>query len=231
VSPTLVLVHGAWHDEWCWEELTESLRDTETRTVSLPSSGDDPSALGDMRADADTVRAVIASVDGPVVVCAHSYGGLPVTEVAGEVGDVRRLVYLCAFQLDAGESLLGAAGGEGPEWWEVHEARGYIKALRPREIFYGDLDAEAAAAAIARLGYQSLQSVSQPLTMAAWRTIPSTYVVTERDAAIPVPAQEAMAQRAHQIRRLDTSHSPFLSQPALLAELLREELAKASAEI
>ncbi|MCW2903315.1 MAG: hypothetical protein JWO67_5580 [Streptosporangiaceae bacterium] len=230
MTPTLVLVHGAWHDTWCWEKLIESLGDTEIRTVSLPSSGDDPSALGDLRADADAVRSVIASVDGPVVVCAHSYGGLPATEVAGEVGDVRRLVYLCAFQLDVGESLLGAAGGRRPEWWGVHEAQGYIEALCPREIFYGDLEAEAASAATARLGYQSLQSVSQPLTRAAWRTIPSTYVVAERDAAIPVAVQEAMAQRAHQIRYLDTSHSPYLSQPALVADLLREELAKASAE-
>jgi pimeloyl-ACP methyl ester carboxylesterase len=226
----LVLVHGAWHDVWCWEKLIESLGDIETRTVSLPSSGDDPSALGDLRADAEALRTVIASVEGPVVVCAHSYGGLPATEVAAEVGDVRRLVYLCAFQLDAGESLLGAAGGQRPEWWDVHEAQGYITVQNPQEIFYGDVDAETVAAATARLGYQSLHAVSQPLTKAAWRTVPSTYVVTERDAAIPVPVQEAMAQRAHQIRRLDTSHSPFLAQPALLADLLSEELAKASAE-
>ncbi|WP_222721337.1 alpha/beta fold hydrolase [Actinomadura sp. HBU206391] len=230
MSPTLVLVHGAWHDTWCWEKLIDALPDIETRAVSLPSSGHDPSALGDLRADADALRSVLASVDGPVVVCAHSYGGLPATEVAGETGDVRRLVYLCAFQLDVGESLLGAAGGTGPEWWDVHEAQGHIEVLRPQEVFYGDLDADTAAAAAARLGYQSLRSVTQPLTAAAWRTVPSTYVVAERDAAIPVPVQEAMAHRAQVVRRLDTSHSPFLARPAVLADLLREELAKAEAE-
>jgi pimeloyl-ACP methyl ester carboxylesterase len=227
MSPALVLVHGAWHDTWCWEELIERLPDVDVRTVSLPSSGGGSSTLGDMRADADAVRSVIAAVDGPVVVCAHSYGGVPVTEAAGTAGDVRHLVYLCAFQLDVGESLLGSVGGEAPEWWDVQEAQGRIRATDPQKIFYGDVEARKASAAAARLGYQSLPAVSQPLTRAAWRTIPSTYVVCEQDAGLPVFAQETMARRAHRIRRLSSSHSPFLSQPDLLADLLREELVKA----
>ncbi|GAA3732753.1 pimeloyl-ACP methyl ester carboxylesterase [Spinactinospora alkalitolerans] len=227
--PALVVVHGAWHGPWCWRPLIERLPDVAVHPVALPSSGADPTALGGLYDDAEAVRAAVAGIEGPVVVCAHSYGGLPVTEALTGVGDVRRLVYLCSFQLDAGESLLGSVGGTPPEWWDVHEADGYVDALDPAAVFYGDVAPETARAAIGALGHQSLASVTQPLREAAWRTIPSTYVVCERDAGIPPFAQEAMAQRAQRVLRMDASHSPFLSRPAELAGLLRAELTEAAA--
>jgi hypothetical protein len=72
-----------------------------------------------------------------------------------------------------------------------------------------------------RLGYQSYVSMWQPLTETSWTSVPSTYVVCESDNAIPVAAQEQMAQRADHVERLNTSHSPFLSQPAEAARLIR----------
>jgi pimeloyl-ACP methyl ester carboxylesterase len=224
-SPTLVLVHGAWHGPWAWDRLVEELPDVDTRTVSLPSVGPDPAALGDLHADAEAIRSVVAGIAGPVVVCAHSYGGAPATEAAADLPNVIGLVYLCAFQLDIGESLGSAAGGAPPEWWDVHAAEGYVDPLRPDEIFYGDVDEATTRASIGRLGHQSLVALGQSLTRAAWRTIPSTYVVCEQDQAIPVFAQEAMAQRAKRVLRMPTSHSPFLSRPAQLAGVLRVELA------
>jgi hypothetical protein len=76
----------------------------------------------------------------------------------------------------------------------------------------------------AQLGYQSYASKQQPLTQAAWQTIPSTYVICEADKAIPVATQELFAQRADDVQRLSSSHSPFLSQPADLACLIRRSL-------
>jgi pimeloyl-ACP methyl ester carboxylesterase len=227
--PTLVLVHGGWHGPWCWELLIEQLSGVALRTVALSSSGSDPSKLGDLYDDAEIVRSAVVDVDGPVVVCAHSYGGAPVTEALAGEGKVRRLIYLCAFQLDVGESVLGARHGTPPLWWDIHEAEGYIDPLRPREIFYGDVDPVTADAAIARLGHQSLSAVSQPLTQASWQKIPSTYVICQKDSAIPQAVQEGMAQRAQCVERLDTSHSPFLSRPSRLADLLRHELRAAGA--
>ncbi|MHA6620234.1 alpha/beta hydrolase [Pseudonocardia sp. DLS-67] len=223
-APTLVLVHGAWHGPWAWRRITEELADLDVRTVALPSVGPDRAALGDLHTDADAVRAAVSMVDGPVVVCAHSYGGVPVTEALAGVSNVVGLVYLCAFQIDVGESLLSAVGGSPPSWWDVHRAEGYVDPLRPFEIFYGDVRAHTARGAVARLGHQALAAFEQPLTRAAWRTIPSTYVVCERDAAIPVAAQEMMAERADRVLRMPTSHSPFLSRPAQLGGVLRAEL-------
>jgi pimeloyl-ACP methyl ester carboxylesterase len=230
-APTLVLVHGAWHGPWVWRRLVEELSDLDVRTVALPSVGPDPAALGDLRTDAEAVRAAVTLVDGPVLVCAHSYGGMPATEGLAGMRNVVGLVYLSAFQLDIGESLLGAVGVNAPSWWDVHRTEGYVDALRPAEVFYEDVHPETARAAIDRLGHHSLAAFAQPLTRAAWRTIPSTYVVCERDAAIPVVAQETMAERAGRVLRMPSSHSPFLSRPAQLAGVLRAELAVSRAAL
>ncbi|MGW3892314.1 alpha/beta hydrolase [Micromonospora chokoriensis] len=227
--PSLLLVHGAWHGPWVWQSLVERLPDIDIHTVPLPSSGNDAAALGDLYDDAAVVKAAVAAIDGPVVVVAHSYGGAPVTEALGAADNVRRIVYLAAFQPDVGDSLFSTAGGVAPPWWEVHEraelkGKGYIKPSQPREVFYGDVDSEIAEQAVGRLGLQAWASTQQPLTQAAWHTIPSTYIVCEADNALPPFAQELMAKRAERVLRMNSSHSPFLSQPTELAALIWAEL-------
>jgi pimeloyl-ACP methyl ester carboxylesterase len=219
MTATLLLVHGAWHSPWCWEPLIAELEGVDVRTVALPSSGTDPQALGDLAADAEAVRAALASIEGPAVVVAHSYGGSPVTEAVTRDSGVAHLVYLCAFQLDVGDSLLGSVGGQAPPWWEVHDT--HIVARQPEQVFYNGVAPELTEQAVARLQFQSRPSVEQSLTRTAWSEVPSTYVVCEQDQAIPVFAQEAMSSRAGTVLRLDTGHSPFLADPAALAVLLR----------
>ena len=228
-QPTIVFVHGAWHGPWAWDAVISELPDLSTRTVALSSAGHDPATLGDMYADAAAIRETVTAIEGPVLVVAHSYGGVPTTEGLVGLSQVSRLVYLAAFQLDVGDSLVGANGGKRADWFDMHEAEGYLDALRPEEVFFGDVDEATTRAAVARLGHQSLPAFTQPLTRAAWHTIPSTYVVCEKDVAIPPPVQEQMAQRAGQVLRLPTSHSPFLSRPADVASILRTEAASATA--
>ncbi|GAA1295397.1 alpha/beta hydrolase [Pseudonocardia aurantiaca] len=224
-TATVLLVHGAWHGPWMWGALLREMPDVDVRTVALPSAGRDPAALGDLHADAAAIRSAVAAIHGPVVVCAHSYGGVPTTEGVADLPNVVGIVYLCAFQLDIGESLASAAGGTLPDWWDVHAAEGYVDAQRPLEVFYSDVDEAVARDAIMRLGHQSLVAFGQQVSKAAWRTIPSTYIVCEHDRAVPVEAQEAMARRATRVLRMPASHSPFLSRPAQLAGILRAELA------
>jgi pimeloyl-ACP methyl ester carboxylesterase len=103
----------------------------------------------------------------------------------------------------------------------------YIEAMTPVDVFYGDVDAATARQAVSQLGYQSLASMTQEVTEVAWKTIPSTYIICEADNAVPPSLQEMFAQRAEKVQRLNTSHAPFLSQPAALAQLIRDELASA----
>lgn len=222
---TLVLVHGAWHGPWAWQPLVDSMDDVPIRTVDLPSVGPDADGLGGLDDDAAAVAAVLAGIDGPVVVVAHSYGGIPATEAVTADSGVAHLVYLCSFQLDVGDSLLSSVGGVAPPWWEVHD--GHITARTPEDVFYNGVAPDLTALSVARLGLQSRTSFEQPLTNAGWTVVPSTYVVCERDQAIPVFAQEAMSQRSGTVLRMDAGHSPMLSHPAELATSLRSIAAAA----
>ncbi|GII59172.1 hypothetical protein Pth03_75610 [Planotetraspora thailandica] len=230
-QPTLLLVHGAYHRPWVWDRVIEQLPDVDVHTVACPSSGSDLGALGTLQDDADTVAAAVAAIDGPVVVVAHSYAGSVVTEALAGADNVNRIVYLAAAMVDEGESLLGSAGGVPPSWWLISKDEGpeggviRVAEDEAKDVFYGDVDPELAAEAIEKLVPASYSSQTGPVSRAAWHTIPSTYIICTADNAIPPFAQEAMAQRAKRVHRLDSSHSPFLSMPSELAALLKVELA------
>jgi pimeloyl-ACP methyl ester carboxylesterase len=219
---TVVLVHGAWHGAWCWDEVAERLRadGTPVVAVDMPSVA----AGGDMYDDARAVRDAIAAVDGETVVVGHSYGGVVITEAAAGMAGVRHLVYLTAFMLDEGESLLATVGGALPPWIAVPDGKAMI-VPDGEPVFYNTTAPQAARAAAARLRPQATATFEQPVRSVAWRDIPSTYVICDQDNAIPVPAQEAMAARAGTTHRLDSDHSPFLADPDAVAEIIRAALA------
>ncbi|MPQ98017.1 alpha/beta fold hydrolase [Modestobacter sp. I12A-02628] len=223
--PHLLLVHGAWHSSGAFRLLRAELGDVACSAVDLPSSGLAPDRLGTLTDDATLVRAAVAGIDGPVVVLGHSYGGAVISEALAGAPNVTRLVYLAAFQLDVGESLFQAAGGAPLPWFDWQEERGFVDARDAREVFYADVDPDLAASATVQLRHQSTASFTQPLSQAAWRSIPSTYIACTQDRAIPYPAQQAMARRATDVLTMETSHSPFLSRPGELAGLLRHVLA------
>lgn len=225
--PSVLLVPGAWHKPDHFRRLVDELPDIDVHTVTLTSTGDDPTTLRDMHADAEVIARAVAAIDRPVVVVAHSYGGVPTTQGLANATNVRRIIYLGAFQLNVGDSLLTPSGGQLMPWARRHQRDGigdYVEAMTPETVFFNDLDTTTADSAVSRLGYQSYASMRQELTEAAWKTIPSTYVICEADNAIPVVAQELMAQRADAVHRLKASHSPYLSQPAAVARLIRLSL-------
>jgi pimeloyl-ACP methyl ester carboxylesterase len=229
-SPAVVLVPGAWHTPAHYERLVRSVPDLNVRTVRLGSSGRDVPALGDMYGDAAEVQKAVSSIDGPVLVLAHSYGGVPASQALGTATEnVRRIVYLASFPLDIGESMASLATQGGslpvPPNWGLHEDEGYVEMTDPDSLFF-DVEPALAQAAIDDLTYQSWSSLTQPMTNAAWRVVPSTYIVADEDRMLPVPAQELLAQRATEVLHISSSHSPFLSRPAELAAMLRAELAR-----
>jgi pimeloyl-ACP methyl ester carboxylesterase len=223
-SRPIVLVHGAWHGPWCWSKVVGPMRDRglNVHTIKLPSSGPEPSKLADLYGDAAFVRAKLDEIDDDVVVVAHSYGGIPTTEGAAGAANVARIVYLTAFMLDEGESLFAAVGAVEPDWWIKDEQELSLVPGRPEELFYNDCSPEDTADAVRRLEPQSLPAMRQPLRSVAWRDVPSTYVICDQDNAIPVVAQEYMAKRAGDVRRMDASHSPFLSRPDEVVALITE---------
>jgi pimeloyl-ACP methyl ester carboxylesterase len=219
---TVLLVHGAWHGAWCWDEVAERLRadGTPVVAVDLPSVA----SGGDMYDDAQAVRDAIAAIDGETVVVGHSYGGVVITEGAAGAQGVRHLVYLTAFMLDEGGSLLATIGGALPPWIAVPDGKAMV-VPDGEPVFYNTTAPEAGRAAAARLRPQPKATFEQPVRSVAWRDVPSTYVICDRDNAIPVQAQEAMAARAGTTHRLDTDHSPFLNEPDAVVALIRDAAA------
>jgi pimeloyl-ACP methyl ester carboxylesterase len=212
----IVLVHGAWHGSWCWQPLRAELDKLGrvTHIVDLPSVG---GAGYGVEADAKVVREKVDSIDGPVLLLGHSYGGVVVSQASVGAGNIERLVYLAAFMLDDGASAMSTVGGELPadlEYLPVGE--------NPIEMFYGDVPADLARDAVSRLLPHSARAPQDRQVGAGWRDIPSTYVLCEQDRAVPPALQEEMARRADDVWRLNASHSPFLSMPAELAVLLAD---------
>jgi pimeloyl-ACP methyl ester carboxylesterase len=242
VATTAVLVHGAWHGAWCFDPVVAGLRarGVQAIAVDLPGHGDDPGPLGDLHTDAARVREVLDGLDGDCVLLGHSYGGAVITE-AGVHPKVRHLVYLCAFALDAGESCMAAAvreaealdlgWDEGPSLADAIRVQDDGTSTLAGELsaasLYHDCDDATTAAAIARLGPQPAATLTDVPTAVAWRERPSTYVVCTEDRAVPEALQRVMAARCTTTVDWPVSHSPFLSAPDrvvdLLTDLVRDE--------
>jgi pimeloyl-ACP methyl ester carboxylesterase len=235
----VVLVHGAWHGSWCWARVLDLLaaegieaEPIKAVAVDLPLTG-----LPD---DATHVREMLDSLDGPVLLVGHSYGGAVITE-AGDHPSVARLLYLAAFPLEENESAASAASADPATAQISHDGRPELRSglifdeaglmSIDRDVaaamFYNDCDAESTAWALDRLRPQALASLQQQPAAVAWRSRPSTYVVCADDRTVHPELQRILARRCTDVVQWPTGHSPFLSQPALVANLLTE-LARSS---
>lgn len=210
-AATLVLVHGAWHGAWCWEKVIPRLLRAGVRSVAvdLPFTG--------FEEDVSEIRRTTAEVAGPVVLCGHSFGGRSVSAAANGLSDVVHLVYLAGLMLDAEQlETFAISGGMAPS----PRLDAYDLEL-VRERFYHDCPQADALAAFRRLRpMQEPPGGMTGLGPMPWLHIPSTYLVCEHDRTVPPAAQREMAANARYVVDLPTGHSPFLSRPERLAEIL-----------
>jgi pimeloyl-ACP methyl ester carboxylesterase len=222
MKPTVLLVHGAWHNAAGFNALRDELNslNINSEVVELSSVGSADAELGDMYTDAAIVHKAIESIKGDCVVIGHSYGGVVITEGAAGCSNVKKLIYMTAFMLDVGESLFAAVGSVAPVWWQESADKSRLTAADPEDIFYNMCAPDVAKKASAELRTQSLPAFNQPLTQAAWKEFPSTYIICEQDHAIPLFAQEAMSGRATNVVRIESDHSPFLCRTKEIAQII-----------
>ena len=88
--------------------------------MALPSCGENGDTLGDLYDDVQVCHEAIAEVDGPIVLCGHSYGGMIITE-AGADGRVSKLLYVTSVMPDAGQSQADLIGSEPAPWLQPSE--------------------------------------------------------------------------------------------------------------
>jgi pimeloyl-ACP methyl ester carboxylesterase len=198
--------------------------------IDLPGHGTSADRLGDLHGDAASVVSFIDRLHTDVVLVGHSYGGAVITEAGLHTPHVAHLVYLAAFVLDEGESMVKVTVLDGlpPEPEDLlSRARSRrddgTLVLDPElavPALYGHCSPGVQRAAVARLCPQPIASFVQPVTGASWRRTPSTYVRCTDDRAVAINHQDAMAARCGSVLSLDSDHSPFASMPAATAELL-----------
>jgi pimeloyl-ACP methyl ester carboxylesterase len=219
----IVLVHGAWADGSGWEAVYRSLR-KEGFSASIVQN---PTiSLAD---DVEATRRVLAAQNGPVILVGHSYGGAIITE-AGNDPKVVGLVYIAGWVPDQGESvsslidhLLKSAPPDAALPPILPPQEGFLlldKAKFPA-AFAGDVDPERAAFMADAQVPWGLGAFTGSVSTPAWKSKPSWYLVTTLDRMIPPPAQRFMSERAGAtVVEVAGSHAVFISQPAVVADLI-----------
>ncbi len=232
---SIVLIPGAWHGAWCWHKITPLLEAAGTRVIApdLPSMGTDVTPPDVITLDywARFVADLVSREPEPVVLVGHSRGGIVISQAAELVPErIRKLVYLAAFLLPAGETLANSANQIEDSLVPpnmIPAASGLTCVVRAsvlREAFYGlctDADFEFARE---RLTPEPLKPLVTPLqlTQARYGKVPRAYIETRQDRAVTPTAQRRMlaALPCDPVASLDSDHSPFLSQPEALARIL-----------
>jgi pimeloyl-ACP methyl ester carboxylesterase len=219
--PAVVLVHGLWHDAWCWERVVPELETAgfDVTAVHLP--------LTTLDDDVAEVGRALDGLDRPALLVGHSYGGAVVT-AAGTHPAVCGLLYIAAYQLDEGESVSRTVPGRELPDTRLRAAmvldaeRGVVgldPALGPA-LLYHDADDSVASAAAARLRPVAREVFRGIPRAIAWRAKPSTYLICGADQVVHPARQRAMAERADIRMEWGCGHSPALTRPAELAELI-----------
>ncbi len=192
--------------------------------VSLPSCGETGEKLGDLADDVEACRRAIAELDGPVVLCGHSYGGMIITE-AGAEERVTQLLYVTSVMPEAGQSQSDLIGSEPAPWLQPSDDGTVgVDPDMIRELFLQDCDEVTTEQALARLTRQSIVPFTQAPGQIFWQQKPATYFVCTQDLATPAEVQRRRVRAGVRLVEVDAGHHPFLSRPDAFAQSIAAEV-------
>jgi pimeloyl-ACP methyl ester carboxylesterase len=193
-------------------------------TVPLPSCGETGGELGDLYADARACSRAIADVDGPVILCGHSYGGVVITE-AGVDDRVTQLLYVTSVMPEAGQSQAEIIGDVPAPWMAPgDDGTVGVHADLIRELFLQDCDEGTTTQALERLTRQAVTPFMQAPRQIAWQQKPATYFVCTEDLATPAEAQRQRVRAGTRLVEFPAGHHPFLSRPDAFAQCIAAEI-------
>ncbi|WP_233586632.1 alpha/beta fold hydrolase [Caulobacter sp. 602-1] len=228
VKPTIVLVHGAFADASGWNDVVTKLsRDGYTVIAAA-------NPLRDLKSDAQSVSALVKSINGPVVLVGHSYGGEVITEAANGQSNVTALVYVAAFLPEAGESAKslsakfpGATLGEALSTVTLPDGDEdlYIQPAKFHAQFAADVPAAKAALMAASQRPITGRALSDMATAPTWKRLPSYVIYGTADRNVPAQVEAFMAARAQARKTVVVeggSHALLVSQPAKVAALIED---------
>ncbi len=239
---THLLVHGGGSTARFWDRLAPHL-DGPVLAVDLPGRRDKPADLATVTVD-DEVASVLADVeaaaiDGPIVVIAHSSGGLVVPGVLGGLGAPVAHVVLNA-------ASVPPEGGCGLDCMQARHRDGVVLAdevgrrdgnafTTPgppedpeafRRTYGGEpLDDDTLAYVVdpERCVPDTIHHYFQPVRWALAPPVPVTYIVNTLDRPVPTELQDEMVARLPrppEVVRLDSGHIPAVTIPETFAALV-----------
>ncbi|KAL2822577.1 Alpha/beta hydrolase fold-1 [Aspergillus granulosus] len=240
-KPTLIFAPGAWYPTAAFTPLTTILESQgyTCHTVAFPSI-QQAATVTDLSADIAAVRALVepeVRKEKDVVIVVHSWAGLPVNSALaglekipneGGKGGVVKLIFISAFVPEIGQSLVSAFGGTPAPWYVRDESNGTVSASTPFDLFFHDVP--NGEGWVEKLRPHAWATKVSPATGAAYRTIPSAYLLCEHDRAIPVEVQKRMVEKARSqgakmaTETIATGHTPWLVDAERVAGFIRREI-------
>jgi pimeloyl-ACP methyl ester carboxylesterase len=233
MPPTTVLVHGAFAESASWDRVIDQLLSAGHPVIAAANP------LRGLASDAAAVSDLVRTIDGPVVLVAHSYGGAVISNVDADAGDIAGLVYANGFAPEPGESCFELAGmfpgstlGDATVQ-PVPRSDGttdlYVARDRFHDTFCADVPAPQAAVMAATQRPATQAALVEPSGEAPlWKHVPSWFLIGEEDRIIPAALQHHMAKRAGARRTIEipgASHALTVAHPEATAHLVLEAAA------
>jgi len=227
-QPTVVLVHGAFAESASWNDVIRRLQDQGYTVIAAANP------LRSLSGDAEFVASILESIEGPIVLVGHSYGGAVITNAARD--NVKALVYVAGFAPEEGENALELAARFpgatlGDTLWTVPLSDGstdlYIRQEEYHQQFAEDVPAEQTA--LMAVGQRPVRDVAlnEASGPPAWKSVPSWFVFGELDKNIPVAVHRFMAERAGARAVVEiegASHAVGVSHPEEVADMILRAL-------
>jgi pimeloyl-ACP methyl ester carboxylesterase len=215
---TVVLVHGAWADGSCWQNVILPLQRQGLKVTCAPIP------LTSLTDDIAALQRVLERTTGPVLLTGHAYGG---AVIAAPYDDrVKSLVYVAALAPDEGETVADVFYRADPH---PNAPR-----LAPDEHGFIWMSEEDFSHAVAHKVPQDqatiMSAVQRPIALKciqekapapAWRTKPSWFLLAEEDRMISPETQRYMANRmGANVRSHQVDHSPMVTAPDVVVEVI-----------
>ena len=219
-NSAVVLVHGAWADGSCWENLILPLQHKGLHVVCAPIP------LTSLTDDIVALNRAVERTTGPLVLVGHAYGGA----VIGASGEprVKSFVYIAALAPSGGETVA--------EVFYRDEPHAEQPKLAPDKYGFIWMPDDGFARAVAHKASSdqtkiltavqrpiSVQCIQEKAPMPGWKTKPSWYLLAEEDRMINPKTQQFMANRMRaKVRSARVDHSPMYTATDLVVDVISE---------
>jgi pimeloyl-ACP methyl ester carboxylesterase len=223
---SVVLVHGAWADGSSWVRVISPLIAAGHKVLAAPLP------LSSFEADVAAVERTLERVPGPVVLVAHAYAGAVIAAARNE--RLQALVYIAALAPDEGETVADVFYRAPPHFRAPKlspDSHGliYLPEQTFAEAFAPNANAEQQALLAALQRPIAPACITTRVGTPRWRDLPSWFLIAEQDYLILPETQRFMANRMRaRVRAQQVDHSPMVTAPTVVIEIIREAIAEVS---